>query len=848
MKKCKINCNLVYCMFLLCYSVKDSFQTGCENVHNCSCKNTSATCLFILDHSAVAKALETLPDTIKTLNLTISDGWRGLYPLPMEPINLTALQRFSNLETLNIIPPHDEEPAFARKTSLTYENYTSMTFPNLKGARINIPLFDQDLSGIFSRITSLEILDLRWINALSFRNLQKLLSSLNKEQLKVVNISNFQSNGQPGYSTALNLAALFNSTQTNITVLDISWNSLTMLAHGISTVAPHLTYLDISHNLLTNNQVTPFLLEVALMNVSTIISRVQGSQELNPLPRIPEFSNKSNELQYFFSIKKCIDRLASNNFTNMILNHTLFIRAISVCFSEDDFHFPAHLVPPFEEIIDSDCQAYMRNPLFRYVKYVDISYSYLDIQSHLGMTLSGKVCMWPNSRLETVKFSNNQNIIVSSLMASTLQNITKIEGMEKCKEIDFSGNNATFYIQNLVSSFPALAKLNFSNNAIRLHEHYSICTDNPKLEVIDFSRNRLQTIPDMIVKHCEFLSYFILSGNDIKETLFFEIPLFSHTQEIHIDLQSNKISFLNERFTKELDKHNRNQVFIDLRKNPFECNCNSDSRHFIQWVNKRHAILKDVQSYLCTVDRRNYKVKELALQQEMARNCDFNKFQIMIYTVFSTVFVFFLIIIIYIVYRKRWKIRYFLFMRLLRGKQNRNKVTRKKYEYDAFVSYSAEDRFWVHGVLMKELESVYGFRLCIHYRDFAVGTDILKEITGKMNQSREIVVVLSETSVDKYWCEQELKISIALTKQRKQNLIVIKLGNIGPEVDNITANHVLQHQNYLEWTDEMDNEVARQKLFWARIVAFMYGTQIGNTCFSCWTYSPETLGDALDSN
>ena len=29
------------------------------------------------------------------------------------------------------------------------------------------------------------------------------------------------------------------------------------------------------------------------------------------------------------------------------------------------------------------------------------------------------------------------------------------------------------------------------------------------------------------------------------------------------------------------------------------------------------------------------------------------------------------------------------------------------YKYDAFVAYSAEDRFWVHGVVMKTLESFY---------------------------------------------------------------------------------------------------------------------------------------------
>ena len=45
-----------------------------------------------------------------------------------------------------------------------------------------------------------------------------------------------------------------------------------------------------------------------------------------------------------------------------------------------------------------------------------------------------------------------------------------------------------------------------------------------------------------------------------------------------------------------------------------------------------------------------------------------------------------------------------------------DEIKRKSYKYDAFVAYCAEDRFWVHDVLMKTLEDVYSFRLCIHYR------------------------------------------------------------------------------------------------------------------------------------
>ena len=58
----------------------------------------------------------------------------------------------------------------------------------------------------------------------------------------------------------------------------------------------------------------------------------------------------------------------------------------------------------------------------------------------------------------------------------------------------------------------------------------------------------------------------------------------------------------------------------------------------------------------------------------------------------------------------------------------------KKIKYDAFVSYAADDRFWVHNILMSRLEVEYGLRLCIHYRDFPAHGDLVDVIAAKLQQ------------------------------------------------------------------------------------------------------------------
>ena len=182
------------------------------------------------------------------------------------------------------------------------------------------------------------------------------------------------------------------------------------------------------------------------------------------------------------------------------------------------------------------------------------------------------------------------------------------------------------------------------------------------------------------------------------------------------------------------------------------------------------------------------------------------------------------VIVVYVIYIKRWKIRYFIFIQMpvYCQRKRRHPPPDDMYDFDAFVSYCAEDRFWVHDVLMKQLETTYGFSLCIHYRDFLLGADVMDEISTKMKNSREIIVVLSETSVAKPYCDVELKWAFSLAIQRRKNLILIKLGDIGNAVESSTAVNVLELYNYLEWTDDMRTNEERQKLFWARLVNRLY--------------------------
>ena len=63
---------------------------------------------------------------------------------------------------------------------------------------------------------------------------------------------------------------------------------------------------------------------------------------------------------------------------------------------------------------------------------------------------------------------------------------------------------------------------------------------------------------------------------------------------------------------------------------------------------------------------------------------------------------------------------YYLMLAFLYNSKHKNK---RAHQYDAFVSYNANDEGWVLGELLPKLEDEQGWRLCLHHRDFQPGEE-----------------------------------------------------------------------------------------------------------------------------
>jgi hypothetical protein len=191
-------------------------------------------------------------------------------------------------------------------------------------------------------------------------------------------------------------------------------------------------------------------------------------------------------------------------------------------------------------------------------------------------------------------------------------------------------------------------------------------------------------------------------------------------------------------------------------------------------------------------------------------------------------------------YRRRWTIKYLCFKMQQKFNNiytNTNDVT---WLYDAFISYCADDRFWVHDTLVKELENKYGFRLCIHYRDFPVGPNIADTIAEKMKKSREIIIILSDIAMRSSWCQFELDEALVQIGLRQKSLIIITLGDLDKNCLNARVAHVLDNHTYMKWVEN----AKANKSFWRRLVARLYNDPRGNSCLTncCCPLGANALG------
>ncbi|CAG2231994.1 unnamed protein product [Mytilus edulis] len=204
----------------------------------------------------------------------------------------------------------------------------------------------------------------------------------------------------------------------------------------------------------------------------------------------------------------------------------------------------------------------------------------------------------------------------------------------------------------------------------------------------------------------------------------------------------------------------RNLRTLSLARNSFACTC--DYVWFRDWLQNTKFVFEDFPSdYQCKTPLN--KAGQL-IKDSLPTTVECNKRDNEVFTAVVTclsVFGIVFVIVLSIVFRLRWHIRYWLY--LLRVKKKgfaliSNEET-QNYVYEGYVIYCDEDITWIQNKLLDKLENEASLPLCIRDRNFEAGKVFVDNIIDKMSESRRVILVISRDMVQSNWCLFECRVA-----------------------------------------------------------------------------------------
>ena len=290
--------------------------------------------------------------------------------------------------------------------------------------------------------------------------------------------------------------------------------------------------------------------------------------------------------------------------------------------------------------------------------------------------------------------------------------------------------------------------------------HGSIFRTVTSLRILNISASWIEKLPEKAFIHLKSLEHLDLSYNMLEKLEF----QFQHMKNLSsLRLRQNKISTLPLNLLEHMmdfaERSGKN-ISIDLSDNIIDAeDCNN--LDFLSWIIQHPQSFSNIDSYtFFKTGHVQISFQELKdTFSQIQKGCQTYTGIIILATLFIMAMV--SVIIGGIIYRYRWRLRYFYYM--IKARYGgyvpvQNSDTDKIYEYDVFISYSTDDYQFVTGQMYNELKEA-GLSLCLHQKDFLPGHDIAGNIVQAVRNSKITLVVLSPAFLQSKWCIYEFNMA-----------------------------------------------------------------------------------------
>ena len=333
------------------------------------------------------------------------------------------------------------------------------------------------------------------------------------------------------------------------------------------------------------------------------------------------------------------------------------------------------------------------------------------------------------------------------------------------------------------------------------------------LDKLSLANNGIKRLSTGIFSHLPNMKALNLSQNSLRQIEF----QFDHMKTLAmIDVSYNLLTSLQRSTLREFsDLMETSNLTISLLGNPIQCSC--ETLYFLQWISQNRKRLVNFVDYTCL-----YKgdvVRFSNLTEVVLVDLDFQCSKQIAVIVSACLLALVLILLAISIgcYRYRWELRYFCLKLAQRSRHYQLLEDDVTFTYDAFVVYSCEDTRWVHEQLVPHLEDCddhQSLRMCVHERDFLPGEQIIGNIWSRMEESRKVILVISNNFTKSNYCNYEIDLARMLSVEKARNLLVpLMLEHVSIEDMSDSLRWIVRKLTYIEWPQwQPDREEFWQKL------------------------------------
>ena len=396
-----------------------------------------------------------------------------------------------------------------------------------------------------------------------------------------------------------------------------------------------------------------------------------------------------------------------------------------------------------------------------------------------------------------------------------------VQGCLNLKELDLSGvlqNTNLVDFKHLNITVSKLKTLTLASNKITLMKVFFFI-NAPRLAHLDLAENSIKTIDSDLANKYPGLIYLNMQDNELISLTGLEQLQFLQ----NLKAGSNMITAIP---TWLLSGAHILQT-LDLSRNPFQCACKIEP--FRKWILSDMKAWLQPGQYVCATPDNLKGISITAVELDCRSKTSF-------YLSVTIPAVLLSCVLLFVLYRYRWHIKYKLFLLYRNYHQfpnnNNEDFELLQLKYHAYVAYnenSAVDDAWVMDELQPNMEEgLEPLQLCIKNRDFTPGHFLLDSIDESIHRSRKTILVLSPNFVASEWCYHEMQMAQMRLLDDNLDVVVLVLLKAIPENKmTLSLRQLLCTKEYLKWPK---NRVG-QRLFWQRLRQEIMGPVHVDRCF-----------------